>query len=145
MRPLNFIATVLSLSVIFFPRGLSFLHIPSNFSFYAAGLSFSFSPCSLFILFSLSSSRSVALHLFFISRIFLFASISYFFSCPSTPLLVPLFCVCYLSRGNDTASQVGYWMVSNMPARSTTAVLYAPSYHFHGFYEVTLLLARVAR
>lgn len=26
---------------------------------------------------------------------------------------------------DDTASQVGYWMVSNMPARSTTAVLYA--------------------
>ena len=93
----------------------------------------------LFLILSLSLSLFV---LFFIFFYFAYPSVCFYsILLPLPPLwssarptilrLLPLSC------GNDIASQVGYWMVSNMPARSTTAVLYAPSYHFHGFYEVS--------
>lgn len=138
-----FLSSLLSFffSFLFF-HSLSFalLH-PCNFSFRASGTLFSRIVLCLFHsprifppppLFSVPS--------FFISPyLSLFASIPCSFSPTHPPPLVGnvipfLLRLLPLSCGNDTPSQVGYWMVSNMPARSTTAVLYAPPYHFHAFF-----------
>lgn len=140
-----FLSSLLSFffSFLFFSQPI--VRPPPPLQFLVSRLGHSFlSHRSLFIPFSSYLSPSppplFSVPSFFISPyLSLFASIPCSFSPTHPPPLVGnvipfLLRLLPLSCGNDTPSQVGYWMVSNMPARSTTAVLYAPPYHFHAFF-----------